>query len=254
MEALNLTGRVALVSGGTRGIGDAIAAGLAEAGATVVTFSRTASPTREKTTTEPEAKNGRVITLAADSTSAEQIEGLVTEVLERFGRLDIVVNNTGGVPYYGPVLEAGLDKWDEFFEINLRSAFILSKAAVQNWMKFNGGTIINVASIAGLKAGAAGLGIYGITKAGLIMFTRQLARELGGNKIRVNAVAPGLIKTEFSRELWDNPAILKAILASNPSGRLGTVEDIARAVTFLASDAADYINGETLVIDGGGLA
>jgi NAD(P)-dependent dehydrogenase (short-subunit alcohol dehydrogenase family) len=254
MQALDLTGRVALVSGGTAGIGRAISNELALAGATVVTFSRSVTPGPLTLPSNPPSEAGQIVTLQADSTRPEQVEALVEQVLEQFGRIDILVNNTGGVPYYGPVLQADLDHWDSFFSVNLRSAFVLTKAVVQSWMKANGGSIVNIASIAGLKGGSGGLGIYGITKAGLIMFTRQLARELGGSRIRVNAVAPGLIKTEFSRDLWDNPAIFKMILASNPQSRTGTVEEVARAVTFLASEAASYINGETLVIDGGGLA
>jgi NAD(P)-dependent dehydrogenase (short-subunit alcohol dehydrogenase family) len=254
MDALNLSGRVALVSGGSRGIGQAIATGLAKQGATVVAFSRTAELTEQKFPSDNGAKPGLVLTLPADSTDPQAIGQLVEEVLKRFGRLDILVNNTGGVPFFGPMLKASLDDWDASFEVNLRSAFILTKKVVESWMGANGGNIINVASIAGLRGRAAGLGIYGVTKAGLLMFTKRLATELAPNRIRANAVAPGFVKTEFSRELWENPKLLETILASTPSGRLGTVEDVARAVTFLASEASSYINGEVLTIDGGTLA
>ena len=254
MDALNLSGRVALVSGGSRGIGQAIAIDLAKQGATVIAFSRTAEPTEQKILSDNGSKPGLVLTLAADSTAPQAIDRLVEDLLERFGRLDILVNNTGGVPYFGPMLKASLEDWDASFDVNLRSAFILTKKVVESWMGANGGNIINIASIAGVRARAAGLGIYGVTKAGLLMFTKRLATELAPNHIRANAVAPGFVKTEFSRELWENPKLLETILASTPSGRLGTVEDVSRAVIFLASEASSYINGEVLTIDGGTLA
>lgn len=254
MDALNLSGRVALVSGGSRGIGQAIAIDLAKQGATVVAFSRTAEQTEQKILSNNGSEPGLVLTLAADSTDPQAIDRLVEDLLERFGRLDILVNNTGGVPYFGPMLKASLEDWDASFDVNLRSAFILTKKVVESWMGANGGNIINVASIAGVRARAAGLGIYGVTKAGLLMFTKRLATELAPYHIRANAVAPGFVKTEFSRELWENPKLLETILASTPSGRLGTVEDISRAVIFLASEASSYINGEVLTIDGGTLA
>jgi len=153
-------------------------------------------------------------------------------------------------PYFGPLLGADLGAWDKTFEVNLRGMFVLTKLVYEASMEKNGGAIVNVASIGGLRPGM-GLGVYNITKAGVIMLTRQLAREVGGN-VRVNAVAPGVIKTRFAEALWGNEAILERVLASNPMGRIGVPDEVAGAVAFLVSDAASYINGEVLVIDGGG--
>src|SRR6202166_2908349 len=170
--------------------------------------------------------------------------------MESHSRIDILVNNAATNPYFGPVIAAELPAWDKTFEVNLRGVFILTKLVYEAWMETHGGTGINVASIGGLRPGV-GLGVYNITKAGVIMLTRQLAREVGG-KVRVNAVAPGVIKTRFAEALWGNEAILERVRTSNPMGRIGTPDEVASAVAFLVSDAASYINGEVLVIDGGG--
>src|SRR4029077_2749307 len=180
----------------------------------------------------------------------EDLQRLVDESMARFSRIEILVNNAATNPYFGPVLAAELGAWDKTFEVNLRGIFLLTKLVYDASMEKRGGVVVNVASVGGLRPGL-GLGVYNITKAGVIMLTRQLAHELGG-KVRVNAVAPGLIKTRFAEALWGNEAILDRVLAANPMGRIGTPDEIAGAVAFLASDAASYINGEVLVIDGGG--
>lgn len=249
MEGLDLSGKVALVSAGTRGIGEAITNSLAHQGATVIAFSRSAEPSSIQI-----SNGGSIVTMKADSTNPQEVESLVNTVLDRYGKIDILINNAGGVPHFGPILSADLDSWDNSFDINLRSAFVLTRLVVNGWMNEHGGSIVNIASIAGLKAGTTGLGVYRVVKAGLIMFTKQLARELAGKNIRVNAIAPGYIKTEFSRVLWDNPQSLEAFLSTNLNGRLGTVDDVARATLFVASPAADYVNGEVLVVDGGSIA
>jgi NAD(P)-dependent dehydrogenase (short-subunit alcohol dehydrogenase family) len=170
--------------------------------------------------------------------------------MERFARIDILVNNAATNPYFGPVLGAELTAWDKTFEVNLRGVFVLTKLVYEASMESHGGAIVNVASIGGIRPGI-GLGVYNITKAGVIMLTRQLARELGG-KVRVNAVAPGLVKTRFAEALWGNQEILDRVLAQNPMGRIGVPDEVAGAVLFLVSDAASYVNGEVLVVDGGG--
>ena len=246
----DLSGRVALVTGASRGIGSSIAEALAEHGAQVVLSSRKQSDLDS----EAERINGlfaeRATAIAAHAGRQDDLERLVKTVMERFSRIDILVNNAATNPYFGPVLGADLGAWDKTFEVNLRGIFILTKLVYEASMEARGGAIVNVASIGGLRPGF-GLGVYNITKAGVIMLTRQLARELGG-KVRVNAVAPGLIKTRFAEALWGNEAILDRVLAQNPMGRIGVPEEVASAVLFLASDAASYVNGEVLVIDGGG--
>ena len=247
---LDLSGKVALVTGASRGIGSAIAEVLAEHGASVVLSSRK----QADLDTEAERINAKhpqkATAIAAHAGRPEELEKLVQAVVERFSRIDILVNNAATNPYMGPVIGAELAAWDKTFEVNLRGVFILTKLVYEASMEAHGGAIVNVASIGGLRPGI-GLGVYNVTKAGVIMLTRQLARELGG-KVRVNAVAPGVIKTRFAEALWGNEAILDRILASNPMGRVGVPEEVAAAVLFLASDAASYVNGEVLVIDGGG--
>jgi len=239
-----------VVTGASRGIGSAIAEALAEHGADVVLSSRK----QADLDVEAERINGiypeKATAIAAHAGREEDLQKLVDEVMVRFSRIDILVNNAGTNPYFGPVLGAELSAWDKTFEVNLRGYFILTKLVYQASMEERGGSIVNISSIGGLRPGM-GLGVYNITKAGVIMLTRQLARELGG-KVRVNAVAPGLVKTRFAEALWGNPEILDRALAQNPMGRIGLPEEVASGVLFLASDAASYVNGEVLVIDGGG--
>jgi NAD(P)-dependent dehydrogenase (short-subunit alcohol dehydrogenase family) len=246
----DLHGRVALVTGASRGIGSAIANALAEQGAHVALSSRK----QGDLDVEAERINARfperAHAIAAHAGKPEDLERLVKEVMARFGRIDILVNNAATNPYFGPVLNADLGAWDKTFEVNLRGVFTLTKLVYEASMEKHGGAIVNVASVGGLRPGL-GLGVYNITKAGVIMLTRQLARELGG-KVRVNAVAPGLVKTRFAEALWGNEAILERVVSSNPMGRIGMPDEIAGAVAFLVSDAASYVNGEVLVIDGGG--
>ncbi len=246
----DLSGKVALVTGASRGIGSAIAEALAEHGAEVVLSSRK----QADLDVEAERINGlypeKATAIAAHAGRPEDLERLVGQVMERFSRIDILVNNAGTNPYMGPVLGAELPVWDKTFEVNLRGMFWLTRLVYDASMEARGGSIINIASTGGIRPGI-GLGVYNITKAAVIFMTRQLARELGG-KVRVNAVAPGLVKTRFAEALWGNQEILDRVLAQNPMGRIGLPEEVASGVLFLASDAASYVNGEVLVIDGGG--
>jgi NAD(P)-dependent dehydrogenase (short-subunit alcohol dehydrogenase family) len=246
----DLSGRVALVTGDSRGIGSAIAHALAEQGAQVVLSSRKQADLEEEAGRINAQYPETASAIAAHAGRPEDLERLVGEVMQRFSRIDILVNNAATNPYFGPVMGAELAAWDKTFEVNLRGMFILTKLVYEASMETHGGSVVNVASVGGLRPGL-GLGVYNITKAGVIMFTRQVAKEIGG-KVRVNAVAPGLIKTRFAEALWGNEAILDRVLQANPMGRIGVPEEVASAVVFLASDAASYINGEVIVIDGGG--
>ncbi len=246
----DLSGRVALVTGASRGIGGAIAEILAEHGASVVLSSRKQADLDAEAERINSHYPERAVAIAAHAGRPEELERLVGDVMERFSRIDILVNNAATNPYMGPVMGAELAAWDKTFEVNLRGVFVLTRLVYAAWLEAHGGAIVNVASIGGLRPGI-GLGIYNVTKAGIIMLTRQLAREMGG-KVRVNAVAPGVIKTRFAEALWGNEAILERILAQNPLGRIGMPEEVAAAVLFLVSDAASYVNGEVLVVDGGG--
>jgi len=246
----DLSGRVALVTGASRGIGSAIAEILAEHGAQVVLSSRK----QADLDTEAERINAlypeKAVAIAAHAGKQDDLERLVQQAMERFSRIDILINNAATNPYFGPVLGAELSAWDKTFEVNLRGIFVLTQQVYRASMEAHGGAIVNIASIGGIRPGL-GLGVYNVSKAALIMLTRQLARELGG-QVRVNAVAPGLVKTRFAEALWGNQEILDRVLAQNPMGRIGVPSEVAAAVLFLASDAASYVNGEVLVVDGGG--
>ena len=246
----DLSGRVALVTGASRGIGSAIAEALAEHGAQIVLSSRKQADLDSEAERINVQYPEQATAIAAHAGRQDDLERLVQAVMERFSRIDILVNNASTNPYMGPVLGAEPSAWDKTFEVNVRGVFLLTKLVYEASMESHGGSIVNVASTGGLKPGI-GLGVYNITKAAVIMLTRQLARELGG-KVRVNAVAPGLIKTRFAEALWGNQEILDRILSFNPMGRIGLPEEVASAVLFLASDAASYVNGEVLVVDGGG--
>jgi NAD(P)-dependent dehydrogenase (short-subunit alcohol dehydrogenase family) len=247
MSDSELAGRVAIVTGASRGIGSSIAQELAARGADVVLSSR-----KQVDLDEEAARIGdRAVAIAAHAGREEDLQRLVDQTLERFGRVDILINNAGTNPYFGPLLDHELAAWDKVFEVNLRGYFVLTKLVVKRWMEANGGAIVNVASVGGLRPGF-GLGAYNISKAGVIMLTRQLAHELRGGKIRVNCVAPGLIKTRFAEALWGNEEIYGRVVENNPTGRIGEPVEVATCVAFLVSDAASYVNGQVLVIDGGG--
>ncbi len=246
----DLSGRVALVTGASRGIGSAIAEILAEHGAQVVLSSRKQADLDAEAERINALYPEKAVAIAAHAGKPEDLERLVQQVMERFSRIDILINNAATNPYFGPVLGAELSAWDKTFEVNLRGIFVLTQQVYRASMEAHGGAIVNIASIGGIRPGL-GLGIYNVSKAAVIMLTRQLARELGG-QVRVNAVAPGLVKTRFAEALWGNQEILDRVLAQNPMGRIGVPSEVAAAVLFLASDAASYVNGEVLVVDGGG--
>src|ERR1700687_3473595 len=216
----DLSGRVALVTGASRGIGGASRPARVEQGAHVVLSSRKQADLDEEAARINAQYPERATAIAAHAGRPEELELLVKSVMERFSRIDILVNNAATNPYFGPVLGAELSAWDKTFEVNLRGVFILTKLVYEASMETHGGAVVNIASVGGLRPGV-GLGVYNITKAGVIMLTRQLARELGG-RVRVNAIAPGLIKTRFAEGLWSNEAIMDRVLTSNPMGRVRT--------------------------------
>ena len=247
---LDLTGRIALVTGASRGIGSAIANALAEQGAEVVLSSRKQADLDAEAERINARFPGKAFSVAAHAGKPEDLERLVKTVMDRSGRIDILINNAGTNPDMGPLMDVELGAWDKTFEVNVRGILVLTQLVYRAWMREHGGSIVNIASTGGLRPGL-GLGVYRISKAAVVFMTRQLAREIGGN-VRVNAVAPGLIKTRFAEALWANEEILQRILEPNPMGRIGTIEEVANAVLFLASDAASYVNGEVMVVDGGG--
>ena len=250
MPNFQLTERVAIVTGASRGLGRAIAEGLAEQGASVVLSSRRQEDLDREAARLNERFPGSAVAIAAHAGREGDLRSLVERTMERFGRIDVLVNNAGTNPYFGALIDAELAVWDKTFEVNLRGYFILTQLVHRAWMEEHGGAVLNIASTGGLRP-AVGLGVYDVTKAGVIMLTRQLARELGGT-VRVNCIAPGLFRTRFAEALWSNEAVLERVVQNNPFGRIGNPEEIAGAAVFLVSDAASYVNGQVLVVDGGG--
>ena len=243
----NLTDRVAVVTGSSRGIGRAIALRLARDGARVVVNYRADVAAAQETVANIAAFGGEAEAVAADVTEAEAAERLIRAAQARFGRLDVVVNNAG-VTRDGLLMKLKDDDWDTVLAANLRSVFLVSRASVRPMLRRRGGRIINITSIAGLD-GNAGQTNYAAAKAGIVGFTKSLAKEVGPRGITVNAVAPGYIPTDLTRDL--PAALLEEVRRMTPLGRLGTVEDVAAAVAFLASDDAAFITGQVLRVDGG---
>jgi NAD(P)-dependent dehydrogenase (short-subunit alcohol dehydrogenase family) len=246
---VSVEGKVALVTGGSRGIGLATALELANSGAAGITIT---SRKQENIDAAAEELIGagvdpdRLLALAARSDSEESADEAVTCTVERFGSCDILINNAGTNPSAGALMEVDLGALDKTWAVNLRAPLLWVRAAYRSSMAEKGGSVVNVSSIGGLKASPI-TGAYNISKAGLVHMTRQLAFELAP-KIRVNAVAPAVVKTRLSEMLWaDEPAAARM----HPLGRLGTPEDVARAIVFLASDAADWMTGVILPVDGG---
>ena len=247
---ISLEGKVALVTGGSRGIGRASALAFADAGADVVVASRKL-PDLEGVAEEIKAKGRRSLAVASHVAKADELKNLVETVKAEFGRIDILMNNAGTNPYFGPLMDAEEWAWDVTMNVNLKGPFLLGQLVAKVMKEQGGGSIINTASTGGMRAGE--LHIYGITKAGLIMLTQVMAKEWGQYNIRVNAIAPGVIKTRLSEALWKEPAVGEAAIQRTALLRLGEPEDVAGVVLFLASDASSYITGETIVIDGGAL-
>lgn len=245
----DLTGKVAIVTGASRGIGQAIAQALAAAGARVALCSRK-QDSLDAVAAEIQARGGQALAVAAHTGDANAIQALVAQTVERFGGLDIAVNNAATNPHFGPLLTADEGQWQKTLDVNVVGYFRLARAVAPEMQKRGGGKIINVASIAGLQP-LPGMGVYSVSKAAVLMLTQALAQELGPSNIQVNAIAPGMIKTHFSRVLWQTEAIAQSIEAATPLGRFGEVQDLVDAALYLASPASDFMTGAVLVIDGG---
>ena len=241
----NLDGRVAVVTGGSRGIGRAIATRLAEAGAQVAVVGRDAGRASEAADALP--GSGKRVGLAADVGDLDQSAAMISAAEEALGPIDILVNNAG-VTRDGLLVRMGEDDWKTVLDTNLKGAFNTTKAVIRGMMKRRSGRIINITSVVGIT-GNKGQANYAASKAGLIGLTKSVAKELASRNILVNAVAPGFIKTDLTAELPEEA--IQTLLTQIPLGRLGSVEDVAGVVAFLASDLARYITGQVLVVDGG---
>jgi len=248
-EWFDFSGKVVLITGASRGIGEAVANAFCELGAFVVLTSRK-QEALDKVCEGLKDKAGKACAIACHVGKEEDRKKLVDDVIQRFGKIDVLINNAATNPIFGPALNADESAWDKIFEVNLKGPFFLSKLVAGKMAEKGGGVIVNIASVAGIKP-MMGLGVYSISKAGLLMLTKVLAAELGDKGIRVNAVAPGVIKTRFSEALWKNDFIRKVVEQSSALGRIGEPEDVVGAVVFLASPAAKYITAQMIVVDGG---
>ncbi len=245
-----LTDKVALVTGASRGIGKAIALGFAEAGADVAICGRKIEAL-EPVAAEIEKLGRNAFAMAADVTSGQDIDKFVADAHTNFGRIDILVNNVAR-SIMSPVLNLREDGWDKIMATNLKSCFLLSQAVGQIMMGQGSGAIINISSTAGQSA-APMLGAYSVSKAGVDMLTKVLAKELAGVGIRVNAISPGMVETKFSEPIWSSPEMHAEVVRGIPMGRLAKTDEIVGLAIFLASDAASYVSGAIINIDGGSL-
>lgn len=245
----DLTGKVAIVTGSSKGIGLAIAKGLAESGAKVVLSSR------KQEAVDVAAKQLQELGLEAVGIkchvgNAEDRIALIDQTIKIYGRLDILVNNAAINPYYGALEGCGEEVFDKIMDVNVKAPWILSNLALPYLKENGGGSIINISSVEGIHPGF-GLGLYSVTKSALIMLTKNQAKEWGQHHVRANVLCPGLIKTQFSEALWSDEKMIGRLIRNLPSGRIGTVEEMAGVVMLLASDAGAYMTGGVYVADGG---
>ena len=248
----SLAGKVAIVTGGSRGIGRSIALGLAEHGADVAIAARKPEALAEAVAAV-EALGRRAIAVPTNVRRTEELRALVDETRRQLGRVDILVNNAGTNPVYGPVQDIDERAWDAIMNTNVKAVHFLSNFAREAMLEHGeGGAIVNVSSVGGYRASDV-IGGYSVSKSALIMLTQVQAKTWGTDGIRVNAIAPGLIKTEFARALWENERVRKASESDSALRRIGEPDEMAGAVVYLASPASSFVTGQTLVLDGGRL-
>lgn len=250
LDQFRLDERVALVTGASRGLGQAMAVALAEAGADVALLGYR-TPLDETMRRVLEAGR-RGLSIEADLSGIESVDGILKQVIDRFGRIDILVNNAG-VTRTREALDFSIEAWDEVIALNLRTVFFLSQAVAREMIKTGGGKIIHIASMTSFEGGAL-IPSYAASKGGVAAMTRSLADEWAGKGIHVNAIAPGWMATEMTEGLWKDPVRNAKLMERIPAGRWGRGEDLMGAVVFLASAASDYVNGHILCVDGGYLA
>ena len=247
----DLTGKVALITGASRGIGEAIALACSKAGAKTVLASRKQADL-DRVAQRIRDAGGEALAMAAHTGDPAAITAVVEKATSAFGGIDVVVNNAATNPHFGPILTAEEGQWDKILDVNVKGYFRVAKACVESMKARGGGKIINMASVAGLEPQPM-MGVYSVSKAAVLMLTKVLAAELAPFNIQVNAIAPGFVKTKFSAALWQNPQINQAILDLIPQKRMAEPEEIAGLAVYLASPASSFVTGSTFRIDGGQL-
>ncbi len=246
-SSIELNGKVAIVTGASRGIGEAIARTFAAHGAKIALVARKAEALEAVAASLGDCAHA----ISAHTGREDDCKRIVAETIARFGKVDVLVNNAATNPHFGPMLTVSEGQWDKTFDVNVKGYFGLTREVAQHLVaREAGGSIVNVASIMGLHA-APLQGCYGMTKAAVIAMTKTLALELGSAKIRVNAIAPGLVETRFAAAIVASPELSKTIVERTPAGRVGQPDEIAGVALYLASDAASFHTGQTLVVDGG---
>jgi NAD(P)-dependent dehydrogenase (short-subunit alcohol dehydrogenase family) len=258
MDQFDLTGKVALITGASRGIGEAIARGYVGAGANVVISSRKAENIEPVAASINEAYPGRALAVVAHAGQAASAQSMVEQAVARYGRVDVAVANAATNPHFGPLLTSEASQWDKIYEVNVKGAFWLAQAAARQMQAQNeadeggadGGKLIFISSVAGLEPGPM-MGIYSISKAAILMMAKVLAVELSADNIQVNAIAPGFVKTSFSRALWQNPMLSERITGKTPAGRMAEPEELVGIALYLASAASSFTTGAVFTLDGG---
>jgi NAD(P)-dependent dehydrogenase (short-subunit alcohol dehydrogenase family) len=251
-DIFDLTDRVAVITGGSRGIGRSIAEAYARRGAKVVITARKQEELDE-TAAEIRQQGGEVMSIASHAGRDDQVDAMLKEVLDAHGRIDILVNNAATNVAFTPIKDLDPAAWDKTIELNLRAPFIISQKVVNLTMGGTGGSIINMCSVASFKAEPM-MAAYNVSKAGLMMLTKVMAKELGVLGIRVNGIAPAVIKTRFSKMLYETDSIREHAEEQSALKRVGEWDEVAGAAVFLASDASSYVTGSVLTVDGGTLA
>ena len=247
----DLSGKVALITGASRGIGEAIALAYSQAGAKVVLASRKQADL-DSVAEKIRETGGDVLAVAAHTGDMAAITAVVEKTAATFGGIDVVVNNAATNPHFGPILTAEDGHWDKILDVNVKGYFRVVKACVESMQARGGGKVINMSSVAGLEPQPM-MGVYSVSKAAVLMLTKVLAAELAPSNIQVNAIAPGFVKTRFSAALWQNPQINEAIIKRIPQKRMAEPEEIAGLAVYLASPASSFVTGSVFSIDGGQL-
>ena len=246
---LSLKNKTAIISGGSKGIGKAIAFSFSKAGANVVICSRK-KDNLNAAVAEAQSKGLNIHAVECNTSDLKSINSVVDFTIQKFSTVDILVNNAAANPYYGPILNSEDSHWDKIYDVNVKGYFNFVKACSDVMINQKSGKIINVASIAA-KTPLEGLGVYNISKAAVVMLTKVLAKEMGEKNIQVNTLAPGLIKTDFSKALWENEETYNQIVKTIPQGKMGEPEDVSGMALYLASSASDFITGALFTADGG---